>query len=129
MTNGFEVTDIDELVASGSIHLGVRIDLPEEASLISADVSNPGSPAPVTVAVIEFGPDDCEIEVRAGVDLVSGGGGTVTIDPVHGEPPWEAWIVGGDALGYRYHRIDCGSLERSIELARYFRPNEYWYPE
>ena len=130
LTNGFEVTDLEQLLASGSVYLGVRIDLPDHATLISTDVSNPGSPAPVTTARISLGPEECTIEVRDGVSLLEGGSSElVTIDPAHGERPWEAWVIGRDSLGSGSHRVDCGTLERSIELARYFRPNERWYTD
>lgn len=127
--NGFEVIDLDEALGSNTVYLGARIDLPGVADLLEVESTDPGGASPLTRAEIVLGPDTCTVTVRYGENIVDGGAGTVTITPAGGEPTWEAQRLDGSAgtaIGRGSHRIDCGSLEQSIELASYYRPPDHW---
>lgn len=130
--NRFQLIDLDVLRASGQVYLGVTFALPRDAELTSATRTDPNRPSGVVSAEVRLGSDECTIEVRLGQSLSSTTAGTVTIEPVGGRPAWEAFRLDGStgtAIGRGSHRIDCGTLERSVELASYIRPPEVWYGE
>lgn len=131
--NQFLALHPDDLEDPTEIAVGrAMLNLPDGGSFESAVGEGLSGPSGSTTIMVSLGPTRCRVETRYGETLSSTTAGTVTIEPIHGEPDWEAHRLDGSTgtgIGYAEHRIDCGTLERSIELARYFRPNERWYTD
>src|SRR5690606_14686270 len=89
-------------------------------------------PSASTTAHLLLGPDACTIVAARGLTGVIGSASPVLVEPADGSTPWEVERLDG-ASGSRIGRgsvsIDCGTLERSVELASYLRPPGRWYGE
>jgi hypothetical protein len=131
--NAFNVFHLAVLEETRQIAVGRAVlDLPDDAVFVSAVGDGLSGPSSSRTFTVSLGSTTCTIETRDGETVTSTSAGTVTIDPIHGEPDWGAHRLDGSngtSIGHGGHRIDCGSLEQSIELARHIRPGEYWYAE
>lgn len=130
--NRFQVIDVEELRDSGTVYFGVRFDLPDEAELGSIATTDPNRPTRTASATVDLGGRECTVAARLGTHLVGTTAGTMAIEPTDGSDRWDAHRVGGStgsALGRGSLTIDCGSLDRTVELASYIRPPDHWYDE